>query len=169
MTGGARSGKSGFATSLAEKTGKRLVYLATGTPGDAEMAARIERHRKARNDSWQVIEEPVNITDAVKGLDGADGITLVLDCLTLWISNLMMAGVELSDESAGEKTSALAGALRGLGGASVVVSNEVGMGIVPENALARRFRDAAGTVNRIMADAADEVYLVVSGIPVKIK
>jgi adenosylcobinamide kinase/adenosylcobinamide-phosphate guanylyltransferase len=154
--------------SVARKTGRRLVYVATATPGDPEMAGRIERHKKARGDGWRTVEEPLNLAEALSGLKGGDG-AVVIDCLTLWLSNLMMAGGMDSEDSAGEKALELAGAMKGLGGTVVVVSNEVGMGIVPENALARRFRDAAGTVNRIIAEAADEVYLMVSGMPVKIK
>jgi adenosylcobinamide kinase/adenosylcobinamide-phosphate guanylyltransferase len=168
VTGGARSGKSDFAMSLAEKSGKRPVYIATARPGDSEMLERIERHKQARGDGWETIEEPINISEAVSGLSGGER-AVVLDCITLWLTNLLMAEGDGLEVVATEKTRELVVALKGLDGTAIVVSGELGMGIVPENALARYFRDVAGNVNRVIAEASDEVYLVVSGIPVKIK
>jgi len=168
VTGGARSGKSDFAMSLAEKAGGKPVYIATATPDDAEMAVRIEKHRQVRGDGWRTIEETVNVADAVSTLKGG-GYVVVLDCLTLWLTNLLMSEGDGFEVVAEAKTRELAEAFKGFDGTTIVVSNEVGMGIVPENALARRFRDVAGSANRAIAEAADEVYMVVSGIPLKIK
>ena len=167
VTGGARSGKSDYAMSLAEKSGGRLVYIATATAGDDEMRERIENHRRLRGMNWKTIEETLDLSGAVSSL-GGEG-TVVIDCLTLWLTNLMMQDMEAFEDVAVNKARELADALRTFKGTVVVVSNEVGMGIVPENALSRRFRDVAGLVNRVMAASADEVYLVVSGIPVRIK
>ena len=167
VTGGARSGKSGFAARLAEEAGGRPTYLATATPDDSEMSARIERHKAERGVGWDTVEEPIEVAAALAGIktDGA----VVLDCITLWLTNLLMEDLEGFESVAVEKAEELIRVLRGLDCTAVVVSNEVGMGIVPDNALARRFRDAAGTVNRMLASAADEVYLVVSGQPLRIK
>ncbi len=167
VTGGARSGKSGFAARLAEEAGGRPIYLATATPDDSEMSARIERHKSERGDGWDTVEEPLEVAAALSGIK-ANG-ALVLDCITLWLTNLLMEDLEGFESVAVEKASELVRALKDFDGSAIVVSNEVGMGIVPENALARRFRDVAGTVNRMIAEAASEVYLVVSGLPVKIK
>ncbi len=167
VTGGARSGKSGFAAWLAEGAGGRPTYLATATPDDSEMSARIERHKSERGDGWDTVEEPLEVAEALAGIK-ANG-ALVLDCITLWLTNLLMEDLEGFEGVAVEKAGELVRALKEFDGTAIVVSNEVGMGIVPENALARRFRDVAGTVNRMLADAASEVYLVVSGLPVKIK
>jgi len=167
VTGGARSGKSDYAMSLAEKSGGRLVYIATATAGDDEMRERIENHRRSRGMNWKTIEETLDLSGAVSSL-GGEG-TVVIDCLTLWLTNLMMQDMEAFEDVAVNKARELADALRTFKGTVVVVSNEVGMGIVPENTLSRRFRDVAGLVNRVMAASADEVYLVVSGIPVRIK
>lgn len=168
VTGGARSGKSGFAEGLAVESGLALVYIATATAGDPEMAERIGRHRDSRGDGWLTVEEPLDIAGALDGLSGK-GHAVVVDCLTLWLANTMMDFGDDFEVVAREKADRLADALKIFDGVAVVVSNEVGLGIVPDNALARRFRDAAGAVNRIIAAASDEVYLMVSGIPVRIK
>lgn len=172
VTGGARSGKTGFAMSLAEKAynvnGGGLVYLATATAGDAEMEERISRHKDERGAGWRTIEEPIDIAGALVSL-GQDRGTVVLDCLTLWLSNLMMAD-DLGFESvARAKAAELLYMLKDADGTVIVVSNEVGLGIVPDNPVARRFRDVAGWVNRTLAESADEAYLVVAGMPIKIK
>ena len=170
VTGGARSGKSDFSMSVAEAAGGRLVYVATATAGDPEMAERIERHKGGRDGRWRTVEEPLDLEGALDALKGGEN-SVVIDCLTLWLTNMMSAegGGDGFDAAVLDRTHGLAEAIRGMGGTAVVVSNEVGMGIVPGNAVSRRFRDAAGAVNRIMAGAADEVYLIVSGLPVKIK
>lgn len=167
VTGGARSGKSDYAMSIAEKSGGRLVYIATATPGDDEMRDRIENHKRSRGMNWNTIEETLDLSGAVSSLGGEGAV--IIDCLTLWLTNIMMQDMEAFEDVAVNKARELADALRAFKGTAVVVSNEVGLGIVPENALSRRFRDVAGLANRVMAASADEVYLVVSGIPVKIK
>jgi adenosylcobinamide kinase/adenosylcobinamide-phosphate guanylyltransferase len=167
VTGGARSGKSDFSARLAEADDGKKVYLATATPGDPEMAERIARHKAARGDGWVTIEEPVKLVEAVSGIE--PGAALVLDCVTLWLTNLLMTCEDGFEECACAMGRELVAALKDISGTAVVVSNEIGLGVVPDNALGRKFRDVAGRVNRIIAEAADEAYLVVSGMPVKIK
>ncbi len=166
ITGGARSGKSRLAERLAENEGSPLCYIATGRPGDAEMAERIAAHRARRGEKWNTVEEPLQLTEAVKEADGRYRAVLV-DCITLWLTNLL-----LTHEDAGralDEVRKLAGLLPCLTTPLVLVSNEVGMGIVPDNPLARTFRDLAGMANEILAAAADEVYVTISGIPLKLK
>lgn len=163
VLGGARSGKSAFALKLGGALAGPKVYLATGQAGDEEMALRIGRHREERGDGWHTIEEP---RDIVPIIDRAEGV-LLLDCLTLWISNLLFAG--LDDKEIIKRADALALASSSAGARVIAVSNEVGLGIVPENALARRFRDLSGAANRLMAERATEVWFVAAGIPLKMK
>ncbi len=166
ITGGARSGKSAFAERLAGRLPGKRAYLATAQALDAEMAARIERHRKERGDLWDTYEEPLAVAELLRKLSGWYE-TALLDCLTLWLSNVMArAGGEGDIVS---RTDELVAAIKDFKGSCIVVSNEVGLGIVPDNPLARRFRDFAGIVNQKMAQAADEVYFTAAGIPVKIK
>lgn len=168
VTGGARSGKSGFAVRLAEETGLKLYYIATATAGDPEMEKRIARHRELRDERWSTVEEPLDPAGALSRFGAGDA--AVVDCLTLWTTNLMMKDGGGDFEAATRaKAIELADAVKEFRGTVIVVTNEVGLGIVPENRDARLFRDAAGTVNRLVAEAADEAYLVVSGLPVKIK
>jgi adenosylcobinamide kinase/adenosylcobinamide-phosphate guanylyltransferase len=165
ITGGARSGKSSFALDAGGAAGTRREYVATAEALDDEMRERIERHRRERGEGWDTREEPVELADALlEAFSGADAV--VVDCLTLWVSNLMRAGRDVEEE-----TEKLLQALREARERTTVllVSNEVGMGIVPANETARRFRDLAGTLNRRVAEAADEVHLVVAGIPLRIK
>ncbi len=167
ITGGARSGKSGFGLSLAEKQGGRLVYIATAQARDPEMAERIRRHKEARGAAWESVEEPENIAEALLSIGGG---TVIIDCLTLWLSNLLEKnGSDGFEDVASARADSLAGALRNFRGVAIVVSNELGSGIVPADASARAFRDAAGRVNQIIARAADEAYVVVSGLPVRLK
>jgi len=150
LLGGARSGKSKLALDLARRAGAPVVFIATGTAGDEEMAARIEAHKNERPGDWTTIEEPVELERALRSVPA--GTTAIVDCLTLWVSNFL--------DVDGDSAARLAAARDGL---TIAVSNEVGLGIVPDNALARRYRDALGRVNATWADAADEVYLVVAG------
>ncbi len=168
ITGGARSGKSKLALQLAERTGGKVAFIATAQAGDDEMAERILIHKKSRPKEWTTIEEPIDIPSAISKV--ADHDVAIIDCLTLLLSNLMLEDKSL-DETGRTlgKMEDLVKASRSFKGTVIVVSNEVGMGIVPENELARKFRDLAGRANQIIADAADEVYLCVSGIPVKLK
>ncbi len=167
ITGGARSGKSRLAEGLAHSYGAPLLYVATGSAGDGEMAERIARHRARRGADWQTIEEPLDLSGVLSGHDGFFGATLV-DCVTLWLTNLLFARGEEPGPVLAE-VRRLAALLPTLKSPVILVSNEVGMGIVPENRLARTFRDLAGEANEILAAAADEVFVTFSGIPLKIK
>lgn len=166
VTGGARSGKSRFAEGLAEGFGNPLGYIATATAGDAEMLERISRHQERRGPQWQTLEEPFDLNGVLYGHDGYFSAMLV-DCVTLWLTNLLLK----YDDPASALTHVkqLIPLFRSLQTPVILVSSEVGMGIVPENALARAFRDLAGEANQLIAEAADEVYLSVSGIALKIK
>jgi adenosylcobinamide kinase/adenosylcobinamide-phosphate guanylyltransferase len=166
ITGGARSGKSAFAERLANGFAGQRAYIATAQALDAEMAAKIEKHRKDRGVSWDTYEEPLAISELIRKLSGRYEVAL-LDCLTLWLSNIM-AHTEGDDEIA-LRADELTMAVRDFGGVCIIVSNEVGLGIVPDNPLARKFRDLAGMLNQRIARVADEVYFTASGIPMKIK
>ncbi len=166
ITGGARSGKSRLAESLTEGFGTPLCYIATGEARDEEMAVRIAAHRARRGNGWQTVEEPIRLMEALKAAEGRFQAVLV-DCVTLWLTNLLLSH-EDADRALAEAR-ALAALLPELTIPIVLVSNEVGMGIVPENALARSFRDLAGKANQTLAAAADEVYVTISGIPLKLK
>jgi adenosylcobinamide kinase/adenosylcobinamide-phosphate guanylyltransferase len=166
ITGGARSGKSAFAEGLAKGRGAKRAYLATAQALDPEMVARIEHHRRRRGDAWETFEEPLAVAELVRKLKGRYEV-LLLDCLTLWLSNIMARTGRDGDIHAG--VGDLCAALREFNGSAIVVSNEVGLGIVPDNPLARRFRDLAGFANQRIAQAADEAYLLTAGIPMKLK
>ena len=165
VLGGARSGKSRFAERLARDTGLDRFYLATGRAWDDEMRARIETHKADRAyDGWTTREEPIDLVGALKTLDKPDRIILV-DCLTLWVTNLMMEeGRDVDSEGA-----ALAAALNDLQATVIFVSNEVGLGIVPENKMARAFRDHTGRLHQSIAAEAAEVYFIAAGLPLKMK
>lgn len=167
VTGGARSGKTSFAIEKAQAVSGMRVYLATAPSdgSDDEMRLRIERHKAERDGSWQTIEEPVNVSLRVRSADDAG--VILIDCLTLWVSNLMERG--MTDAEILTEASLLARTCSTSKGPVITVTNEVGWGIVPENALARRFRDVSGGVNRIMASAAGQAYLVASGLPVRLR
>jgi adenosylcobinamide kinase/adenosylcobinamide-phosphate guanylyltransferase len=166
ITGGARSGKSHLAEKLAEGFGEPLCYIATGEARDGEMAERIANHRQRRGSAWQTVEEPLLLVEAIRAADGRCQAILV-DCITLWITNLLFHHDAV--EQVLDEVRALAELVPSLKTPLILVSNEVGMGIVPENALARSFRDLAGHANQILAKAADEVYVTISGIPMKLK
>ncbi len=163
VLGGARSGKSRYAEGLVETQAGPWVYLATATAGDAEMAARIAEHQRRRGGRWQTREAPLDLTGALAAAAKPDA-TILVDCLTLWLTNILLADLDVENEC--EK---LIAALPGLDGPVVFVSNEVGLGIVPENALARRFRDAAGRLNQAAATAAQSVVFVAAGLPLVMK
>lgn len=164
VTGGARSGKSAFAERLAAASGGAVTYLATAQAFDPEMEARIARHRADRPPGWGTVEEPLNVPEA---LAAAPTPTVLLDCLSLWVSNLMFAG--LPDGAILGRAAALLAAAHARPGLTVLVTNEVGFGIVPDNALARRYRDVLGWVNQQAAAASDEAWLLVSGLPLHLK
>jgi adenosylcobinamide kinase/adenosylcobinamide-phosphate guanylyltransferase len=160
VLGGARSGKSRYAESLVTSTSPPWAYVATAQAQDTEMAERIAHHQ-ARRGGWQTIEAPHDLAAAI---DAAPAAALLVDCLTLWLSNRMLAEADIEAET-GEMEAALArrNAL------TVLVSNEVGSGIVPDNALARRFRDLQGRLNQRIAARANRVVLVVAGLPLVVK
>ena len=162
ITGGARSGKSGIAETKTLGLGPHAVYIATAEAQDSEMSARIAAHQARRGAEWTTHAEPLDVVAALKATDGQG--PRLLDCLTLWLSNLMFAGRDW--QSAGRN---LVDALSGQRDPVVIVTNEVGGGIVPENKLAREFRDAAGLLNQWVAAEADEVWLAVAGLPLKVK
>lgn len=173
ITGGARSGKSAFALKEASMISGKKVYLATAHALDDEMRQRIEEHRRKRGDEWITYEEPLKIDDVIKKIEGKYSV-IVIDCLTLWLSNLMYSNLNIKEEIESLvdvlKNSELRSLRKqGLNSELVIISNEVGMGIVPENELARKFRDFAGTMNQKIAEISDEVYMVVTGLPIKIK
>jgi adenosylcobinamide kinase/adenosylcobinamide-phosphate guanylyltransferase len=171
ITGGARSGKSGFAEQRALEFGAPLGYLATAQTLDGEMAERVRRHRDRRGGEWSTVEEPLLLPQALVRCDGRYQAILV-DCVTLWISNLLFkyeAAAEEIEERIHEDLQRLKSTLHGMATPVVLVSNEVGMGIVPDNALSRMFRDIAGSANQTLAAAADEVHVVISGIPLRLK
>lgn len=167
VTGGARSGKSTFSQNLGETLPGRRLFVATAEAFDEEMERRIRKHREQRGDRWDTREEPVDIGGTLESARGAYE-TVLVDCLTVWMSNLMHR-YEGQDEAASRIIDDLFRGLEGFPGTAIVVSNEVGMGIVPDNKLARDYRDLLGFLNQRAARAADEVYLLCSGIPVKIK
>lgn len=166
VTGGARSGKSSHAQHLAKSFRCKVVYIATAEALDTDMKKRIKLHKKSRDKNWVTIEEPLDVLRAVKKFPAGTRVVL-LDCLTLLISNLIFKG--LSDKAVCSEVKAILKALRQKADTSIVVTNEVGSGIVPDNRLARRFRDLQGRVNQIVAKEADRVCLLVSGMPVQIK
>ncbi len=163
ITGGARSGKSRFAERLMAARPARHAVVATGTAGDAEMAARIERHKAERDPTWEVIEQTISVRAAMRNAARPDRVVL-LDCLTLWISNLMGEKRDVEAEVQG-----LVGTLQNAAGPVIVITNEVGLGIVPDNALARAYRDHLGRANQSVAAAADCVLLMTAGIPLALK
>ncbi len=161
--GGARSGKSRLAQELAERQGGSLVYLATGQGFDAEMRERIARHRSDRGPRWRTVECAVDLPEAIER-EGVAGNVVLVDCLTLWGSNLLLAEADVAAAQ-----DALIGAI-GLARCPVIlVSNEVGLGIVPDNALARRFRDDVGRLHQRVAAVADAVWFVAAGLSLRMK
>ena len=166
VLGGARSGKSAFAQAAAEaraaETGGRLVMIATAQAFDSEMAERIARHREDRGPAWTTLDAPLDLAGALAGLGAAD--VVVVDCLTLWLSNLM-----LDERDVAAAAAELVETVGRFEGALWLVSNEVGFGIVPDNALARRFRDEAGRLHQALALAVDAVTLVVAGLSLRLK
>ena len=172
ITGGSRSGKSTYAQTLAESIPGSRTYIATCPPLDEEMAARIQKHRAQRQASlWQTLEETIDLAGAL--LKTRESQVRLVDCLTLWINNLLYEaekqGQEITEEDMLERCTQLLTACKELPGTVIFVTNEVGMGIVPDNPLARHYRDLAGRCNQIMAAGADRVILMVSGLPLNMK
>ena len=162
VLGGARSGKSRYAESLITAHPPPWVYVATAEPLDDEMRARIAEHRARRGADWHAVEAPRDLAGALAGVRESGAV--LVDCLTLWLSNRMLAEADLEAETARLET-----ALADIAVPVALVSNEVGSGIVPDNALARRFRDAQGRLNQRMAAVAGRVVLVVAGLPLVVK
>lgn len=163
ILGGARSGKSEYAERLVDQSQTNKVYIATGQAGDVEMRARIATHRARRGKDWSTIEEPLDLAGAIRTHASHDR-GLLVDCLTLWLSNLMGEGRDIDGE-----TDALIAVLRENPGPVALVSNEVGLGIVPENAMARAFRDHQGRLNQRVAEAAELVVFMAAGLPLIMK
>ncbi|MEZ5913283.1 MAG: bifunctional adenosylcobinamide kinase/adenosylcobinamide-phosphate guanylyltransferase [Paracoccaceae bacterium] len=162
VLGGARSGKSRLAERVVRATGGRKVYIATAEAWDAEMTDRIARHRTDRGAGWHTLETPRDLCGALAGLSKDDAV--LIDCATLWLSNLMHAG-----EDPAVATADLLGCIACCPASVIIVSNEVGQGIVPENALARTFRDEQGRLNQRLAEAAGRVIVVFAGLPMALK
>jgi adenosylcobinamide kinase/adenosylcobinamide-phosphate guanylyltransferase len=163
VLGGARSGKSRFAERLIVESKLARVYLATATVSDDEMAARIAHHRDSRGEGWHTVEEPLALVETLKR-DAQPGRAVLVDCLTLWLTNVMLSGRDVAAES-----ETLACYLRTAAHPIVLVSNEVGMGLVPETPLGRDFRDAQGRLNQIIAAAVPDVAFIAAGLPLWLK
>ncbi len=169
IIGGARSGKSDFAIQLAGKMNKKVIYLATMEAKDGEMRKRIIKHKKSRPLNWTTVEEPKDIARKIFQF-GKKGTVILLDCLTLFLSNLMTDENEkISSAEILKKIKNIITVIKKSKAEIIIVSNEVGQGIVPDNSLAREFRDLQGTINQYFAKAAKNVYWMTAGIPVKIK
>lgn len=165
--GGCRSGKSTAALQRAEQLpSRRRLFIATCQPGDDEMRDRVERHRRERGSTWETREEPLAIASLIR-IHSAPRTVILVDCLTLWLTNMIVG--ETADDGIQEQIAALEAALQAAPGPVIMVANEVGLGIVPDNALSRRFRDWAGSLNQRMARCAGTVMLSVAGLPVTIK
>lgn len=173
ITGGARSGKSNFAEKMALSLGKPVAYLATGQPLDKEMAYRIKKHKTKRSTEWETYEEPIEVSELVSSLGGEKEVILI-DCLTLLVSNLLLreknkVGNPQWEEKILLEIEKLTEISYQVPAQIIIVSNEVGMGLVPDNPLGRVYRDILGRANSIIANKADEVFMMISGIPLKIK
>ena len=164
ILGGARSGKSAFAQREAQDSGLHVIYLATAQAFDAEMTKRIARHRAERPADWGLVEEPLSLATALRSHAEPD-CCLLVDCLTLWLSNLLAAG----DDRLSAEINALLDTIPILPGHLLLVSNEVGQGIVPANPLARRFRDEAGWLHQAIARCCDRTTFVIAGLPLTLK
>ncbi|MTH79654.1 bifunctional adenosylcobinamide kinase/adenosylcobinamide-phosphate guanylyltransferase [Paracoccus aestuariivivens] len=162
VTGGARSGKSALAESMISRIPDHRIYIATAEAWDDEMTQRIKLHRDRRADGWTTLEEPIDLSGALARTDDGKTVRLI-DCLTLWLSNVMAQG------DPGPHVDALCAQLRAQHGPVVLVTNELGLGIVPDNALARKFRDQHGWMNQAIAGIADEVWMAVSGLSLRLK
>ncbi|MFC2061268.1 bifunctional adenosylcobinamide kinase/adenosylcobinamide-phosphate guanylyltransferase [Elusimicrobiota bacterium] len=170
ITGGIKSGKSDFALFLAEQrnSGQNFYFLATAVPIDQELKDRIEKHRKNRKDTWNTVEEPLKLAEAVKNIPHNS--TVLLDCITLWIGNMMTENSDFIDSKIVEKE--IDGVVTEVRQKEIdlyIVTNEVGSGIIPENQISRVYLDTIGKTNKKLACSADEVYLMTSGVDLKIK
>ena len=169
ILGGARSGKSTAAERMA-RDGRRVLFIATAEPLDEGMRRRIETHRRYRPSEWDTLEEPVHLSRALRPVVGRYD-TFVLDCLTLWVSNLLLAEDPEADAEPAvlQAVERLLDVVARTGGRWILVSNEVGQGIVPASSLGRAYRDLLGRVNQVVASRADRAYLMVAGLPLELK
>ena len=169
VLGGVRAGKSSYAQRLAS-VGGRVLFVATAEAGDPEMAARIAAHRRDRPPDWDTLEEPVDLVGALSGAANRYD-TILLDCLTLWVSNLLLRSADADSSRAGilTETEWLLDVYRRGSASWVIVSNEVGLGVVPPTRLGRIFADELGRVNQLVAAAADDVYFMAAGLPLTLK
>lgn len=167
IVGGARSGKSSYAMKLAKETKKiKVGFIATGQARDSEMKKRILLHKKSRPCHWKTFEEPCNLSNLLKK-NAANFDVLIIDCLTLFVSNLLLK--KYKEEAIIAEINKVLSLLRGVKAKSIIVSNEVGLGIVPANKLSRNFRDIAGKVNQAVSQNSDKVFFMVAGLPLKVK
>lgn len=170
LLGGARSGKSSYAQKLAITMGGNVIFIATGEPLDNEMKNRIDKHKKSRPKKWKTIEAPKNIGQIIK--ENAENIgTILIDCVTLLVSNLLCSEPDYPNAKKRiiNEVNELINAMKVTKSNVILVSNEVGLGLVPDNKMGRHYRDLLGKVNQILADNADEIYFMIAGIPLKIK
>lgn len=165
ILGGARSGKSRLAEQIAQQLGKTVIYVATAQAGDAEMQARIQHHRQQRPKTWKLCEEPLYLAQQLKVLDHPNAVILV-DCLTLWMSNLLM---QSADNFAEQQISALLDVLTHLQADIILVSNETGLGVVPMGEITRKFVDETGRLHQQLGEIADKVQFCVAGFPMLLK
>jgi adenosylcobinamide kinase/adenosylcobinamide-phosphate guanylyltransferase len=170
ITGGARSGKSQFAQKLAVETGGKVLFIATAEAKDKDMRLRIEEHQKSRPAGWKTLEAPLGVSDII-GRHTGEADIVIIDCITMLVANTMLQGhgEAPTEELALKEIEALTDQMDKLKATLILVSNEVGLGIVPDNELGRRYRDCLGRANQILAQHADEVYLVVAGMPLRLK
>ena len=170
-TGGCRSGKSEMAVDRAKASPGEVCFIATCVAGDDEMKMRVEKHRRNRPAGWKVIEEPVDVAGAIESVDSKTYPVVIVDCLTLWVCNLMCRENDpvKSEEDVAAYATELAEAASKFGGDVIFVTNEVGMGVIPANEMARNYADLAGRCNQIIAKGADEVIMAVSGQPLVLK
>jgi adenosylcobinamide kinase/adenosylcobinamide-phosphate guanylyltransferase len=164
ILGGVKSGKTNYATSQAIRHGGPVTYLATGSAGDKEMKRKIEEHKKMRPKNWETIEEPLDLISRIRKITSK---IIVIDCINFWVSNLLASG--MSKEKILKKTSVFCSLLLKKKIHTFIISNEVGMSLVPVNKTGRGFQELLGKVNQVIADYADKVYLMVTGIPLKVK
>ena len=165
VLGGARSGKSAYALELATSSSKDKLFIATAEALDGEMRARIEKHKADRGSAWTTVEEPTDIIEVIAKNKEAD--LILIDCVTLWLTNLMEKGLTYADIL--KEVSWLSSAIKETAGTVIIVSNEVGQSIVSENPLGRKFTDLSGRANQMLAEAVDEVYFITAGLATKLK
>ena len=164
ITGGNRSGKSEFAESMALKISDKPSYIFTGLNLDLEMNERIIKHKKRRKDKWNEFESYLNLVDVINQTDNRNGAPRLVDCLTMWINNLIFEKLNIEQE-----IDKLVKCIKVQKSPLIMVTNELGLGVIPDNKLSRNFLDINGDLNKMIANIADEVYVVISGIPLKIK